>query len=318
MPTILDEILAVKRDEVAALQPRLEEFQTACRDAPPVRSLAEALRRTPAETASGKSAVPAEGRPASDGGTGGQAASGTPRIAGQSEIPNLPSEALAKEGPKSEFGGPIRILAEVKHRSPSAGVISDPFRPADIARAYQGGGADAVSCLTDERFFGGSIAHLREVRAAVDLPLLRKEFILDAVQVFEARAAGADAVLLIAEVLEPTEMADLAALATGLGMDVLAEAHGEAALETAIACGAPLVGINNRDLETFTVDLATTERLAARVRAAGRVLVAESGVKTAADVSRLLACGCDAILVGEGLLRSGDVAGTLAAFKGAT
>jgi len=243
MPNILDKILAVKRDEVAALRPRLEEFQAACRDAPPVRSLAEALRRTPL----------------SGGSTGGQAASGTWSTESQSEIPNLPSEALAKEGP-----------------------------------------------LTDERFFGGSIAHLREVRAAVDLPLLRKEFILDPVQVFEARAAGADAVLLIAEALEPTEMADLAALATGLGMDVLAEAHGEAALESAIGCGAPLVGINNRDLTTFAVDLATTERLSPRVREAGRVLVAESGVKSAADVSRLLACGCDAVLVGEGLLRSGD------------
>jgi len=301
MPNILDKILAVKRDEVAALRPRLEEFQAACRDAPPVRSLAEALRRTPL----------------SGGSTGGQAASGTWSTESQSEIPNLPSEALAKEGPKSEIADPIRILAEVKHRSPSAGVISDPFRPARTARAYEAGGADAVSCLTDERFFGGSIAHLREVRAAVDLPLLRKEFILDPVQVFEARAAGADAVLLIAEALEPTEMADLAALATGLGMDVLAEAHGEAALASAIGCGAPLVGINNRDLATFAVDLATTERLAPRVREAGRVLVAESGVKSAADVSRLLACGCDAVLVGEGLLRSGDVAGTLAAFKSA-
>ncbi|MEA3368277.1 MAG: indole-3-glycerol phosphate synthase TrpC [Planctomycetota bacterium] len=291
MPNILDDILAVKRDEVAALQPRMEEFQAACRDAPPVRSLAEALRRTPL----------------SGGSTGGQAASGTRSTESQSEIRN----------PKSEFGGPIRILAEVKHRSPSAGVISDPFRPADIARAYQGGGADAVSCLTDERFFGGSIAHLREVRAAVDLPLLRKDFLIDAVQVFEARAAGADAVLLIAEALEPAEMADLAAMARGLGMDILAEAHGEAALEAAVGCGAPLVGINNRDLATFTVNLATTEHLAPRVREAGRVLVAESGIKTAADVSRLLACGCDAILVGEGLLRSGDVAGKLAEFKAA-
>ena len=302
MPTILDKILAVKRDEVAVLRPRLEEFHAACGDAPPVRSLAEALRR----------------REPGEEGTGGQDVHGTRPGAGQSDIPNLPSEALAKEGPKSEIGGPIRILAEVKHRSPSAGFICEPFEPGRLARAYEAGGADAVSCLTDERFFGGSIAHLREVRAAVDLPILRKEFIIDEVQVFEARAAGADAVLLIAEALEQAEMADLAALATGLGMDVLAEAHGEAALASAIGCGAPLVGINNRDLETFTVDLGTTERLASRVRAAGRVLVAESGVKTADDVSRLLACGCDAILVGEGLLRSGDVAGKLAEFKSAT
>ena len=304
MPTILDEILAAKRDEAAALRPRQEEYEAACRDAPPVRSLAEALQRTPSDISDRNSPAPEAGQPASDAGTGGQAASGTGR---QSEIRN----------PKSEIGGPIRILAEVKHRSPSAGVLCDPFEPGRLARAYEAGGADAVSCLTDGPFFGGSIAHLREVRAAVDLPVLRKEFIIDEIQVFEARAAGADAVLLIAEALQPQETADLAAVARAIGMDVLAEAHGEAAMEAAIASGAPLVGINNRDLATFEVDLGATERLAPRVREAGRVLVAESGIKTAADVSRLLACGCDAILVGEGLLRSGDVAGTLAEFKGA-
>ena len=259
MPNILDKILAVKREEVAALSSRAADFKAACRDAPPPRSLAEALRR-------------AEGEP-------------------------------------------VRVMAEVKHRSPSAGVICDPFAPAEIARAYADGGADAVSCLTDGQFFGGSIQHLREVRAAVDLPVLRKEFIIAPVQIYEARAAGADAVLLIAEALEAGDMADLAALARSLGMDVLAEAHGDATLEKAIGCGAPLVGINNRDLTTFAVSLETTERLASRVRDAGRILVAESGVKTAADVSRLLACGCHAILVGEGLLRSGDVAGKLAEFK---
>jgi len=276
MPTILDEILAVKRDEVAALRPRQAEYEAACRDAPPVRSLAEALRRTPPEA----------------------------------------GEVSDSRFPVSDFG-PIRILAEVKHQSPSAGVICDPFEPGRLARAYEGGGADAVSCLTDREFFGGSIADLREVRAAVDLPILRKDFLIDDVQIFEARAAGADAVLLIAEALEPGAMADLAAMARGIGMDVLAEAHGEAALDAAVGCGARLVGINNRDLATFEVDLGTTERLAPRVREAGRALVAESGIKTAADVSRLLACGCDATLVGEGLLRSGDMAGKLAEFKAA-
>jgi len=259
VPNILDEILAVKRDEVAALRVRAGDLKAACRDAPPPRSLRAALRRTEGE--------------------------------------------------------PIRVMAEVKHRSPSAGVICDPFVPAEVARAYEDGGADAISCLTDEAFFGGSIDHLREVRAAVDLPVLRKEFIIAPVQVVEARAAGADAVLLIAEALEAQEMADLAALAADLGMDVLAEAHSEATLERAIGCGAPLVGINNRDLTTFEVSLETTERLAPRVCDAGRVLVAESGIRTAADVSRLLACRCDAILVGEALLRSGEVAEKLAAFK---
>lgn len=212
-------------------------------------------------------------------------------------------------------GGPIRIIAEVKHRSPSAGVICDPFVPADVARRYEQGGADAVSCLTDREFFGGSLEHLREVRAAVALPVLRKDFILDRAQVYEARAAGADAVLLIAEALDQGAMADLAALAAELEMDVLAEAHGEAAVERAIACGAPLVGINNRDLATFKVGLATTEHLASRVLAAGRGLVAESGVKTAADVRRLLAVGADAVLVGEGLLRAADPGRALAELK---
>jgi len=147
--------------------------------------------------------------------------------------------------------------------------------------------------------------------------VLRKEFIIAPVQIYEARAAGADAVLLIAEALEAGEMADFASLARSLGMDVLAEAHGDATLEQALRCGAPLVGINNRDLTTFDVSLETTERLAPRVRDAQRVLVAESGIQTPADVSRLLACGCDGILVGEGLLRSGDIAGKLAEFKSA-
>ena len=133
----------------------------------------------------------------------------------------------------------------------------------------------------------------------------------------EARAAGADAILLIAEALEPARMVDLAALAAELGMDVLAEAHSEAALEKALACGAALVGINNRDLATFKVSLETTERLAPLVLDAGRVLVAESGIRTAADVSRLLAAGADAILVGEGLLKSGAIAAKIAEFKNA-
>jgi len=262
VPNILDKILAVKRKEVAALQAREADLEVACRDAPPPRSLAGALRRLEGE--------------------------------------------------------PLRVMAEVKHRSPSAGVICAPFVPAEIARTYEQGGADAISCLTDEPFFGGSIEHLREIRAAVDLPVLRKDFIIAPAQVVEARAAGADAVLLIAEALEADAMADLASLAADLGMDVLAEAHSDAMLDKAIGCGAPLVGINNRDLTTFAVSLETTERLAARVLDAGRILVAESGIQTAADVSRLLSCHCHAILVGEGLLRSGDVAGKLAEFKAGT
>jgi indole-3-glycerol phosphate synthase len=259
MPTILDDILKVKQDEVASLAPRLADLRSAARSAPPPRCLAAALRR------------------------------GAVRH--------------------------IRIIAEVKHQSPSAGVIVDPFSPAGIARQYAEAGADAISCLTDRQFFGGSIDDLREVRAAVDLPILRKDFIIDPIQVYEARAAGADAFLLIAEALEDTPMRDLTALGVELGMDVLAEAHSQAALERALACGAALVGINNRDLATFHVSLDTTVRLAPQVKHAGRTLVAESGIKTGADVSRLLACDVDAILVGEGLLRSGRIADKMAEFK---
>ena len=211
----------------------------------------------------------------------------------------------------------IRIIAEVKHRSPSAGVLIAPFVPAEIACRYADAGADAISCLTDREFFGGSIDHLREVRAAVHLPILRKDFIIAPEQVYEARAAGADAILLIAEALGQAEMTDLAGLAGSFGMDVLAEAHSEPAARKAIACGAACVGINNRDLSTFAVDLSASERLAPVVLAAGRVLVAESGIKTGADVKRLLAAGADAILVGEGLLKSGDIAAKLAEFKNA-
>jgi indole-3-glycerol phosphate synthase len=261
MPTILDDILKVKAQEVAALAPHLENLKSTARDMPPARSMAAALRRG-----------------------------------------NDPA---------------IRLIAEVKHRSPSSGVIIDPFHPADIARQYADAGADAISCLTDRQFFGGSLDDLRAVRGTVDLPVLRKDFLIDESQVYEARVTGADAVLLIAEALEVDRMVDLAALAAELGMDVLAEAHSAAPLEKAIACGAALVGINNRDLATFRVSLDTTVHLAGMVEDAGRVLVAESGIKTGADVSRLLACGADAILVGEGLLKSGAIAPKIAEFKAA-
>jgi len=322
MPSILERILAVKRREVADLAPRVDALRSAALDAPPPRGFAAALRRgrglketgaVPFSRCCEKGTVPVSGPPRAKKGT-----------APVSNPPSAAAAPLLRRTGQPETGaapffasGPIRIIAEVKHRSPSAGVIIEPFVPADIARRYAEGGADAISCLTDREFFGGAIGHLSEVRAAVALPVLRKDFLIAPVQVYEARAAGADAVLLIAEALEAAEMADLAALAADLGMDALAEAHGEAALEKAIACGAACVGINNRDLATFKVDLATAERLAPAVLAAGRVLVAESGIKAAADVRRLLAAGADAILVGEGLLKSGAIAETLAEFKNA-
>jgi len=225
------------------------------------------------------------------------------------------SAALRRSQGTVPVSSPIRIVAEIKRRSPSAGVIVNPFDPVRIAATYAAAGAEAISCLTDREFFGGSIEDLRRVRTAVPRPVLRKDFLVAPVQIYEARAAGADAVLLIAEALEGAAMEDLAALAADLGMEVLAEAHGEEALASAIACGAAPVGVNNRDLATFKVDLATTERLAPAVRKAGRVLVAESGIASVADVRRVLAAGADAVLVGEALLRSPDIAATIAEFK---
>jgi indole-3-glycerol phosphate synthase len=309
MGTILDTILSVKRREAADLLPRLADLRAACRSMPPPRGFAAALRKTGPDPFSGAGTVPFSGR----------SEKGAVPIA-------RPSRASAEKGtdPFSESpekgsvpSAPIRIVAEIKHRSPSAGVIIEPFEPAAIAQQYAAAGADAISCLTDREFFGGCLDDLRLVRAAVGLPVLRKDFLLTPVQVYEARAAGADAILLIAEAMERTRMTELADLAAELGMDILAEAHSEAALEKAIECRAACIGINNRDLTTFKVDLATTERLAPQVLAAGRILVAESGVHTAADVRRLRDAGADAILVGEGLLRCGAIAAKLAEFKNA-
>lgn len=209
----------------------------------------------------------------------------------------------------------VRLLAEIKRRSPSAGAIREGADPAAIARAYASGGAAALSVLTDEPFFGGSLEALRAVRAAVALPLLRKDFTIDPVQVWEARGAGADAILLIVRILDDDRLGDLHALARSLGMDVLVEVHDAAELERAQRIGAALIGVNNRDLSTFTTDLSLSLRLAPQVDA--RVtLVAESGIRTAEDVRRLGAAGIDAILVGESLMRQTDVGTAAAALAG--
>jgi indole-3-glycerol phosphate synthase len=174
-----------------------------------------------------------------------------------------------------------------------------------IARAYEAGGAAALSVLTDERYFGGSLAVLESVRRATRLPLLRKDFVLDAYQLDEARVAGADAVLLIVAALPPPEVARLREHAVALGLDVLVEVHDEAELDVAKGAGADLIGINNRDLRTFHTDLAVTERLAPRV-AEGALVVAESGIFGREDVARLLRAGAAALLVGESLMREPD------------
>ncbi len=212
-----------------------------------------------------------------------------------------------------------RIIAELKRRSPSKGEIRPDFEPVDCARAYGEGGAAALSVLTDERYFGGHLDYLEKVRRAVDLPLLRKDFVVDAYQVREARVRGADAVLLIVAAFPGGCGADtLAGLrddAVALGLDVLVEVHDEAELEVALGIGADLVGVNNRDLRTFEVDLATTERLAARAPE-GVVLVAESGIFTPQHLARLETAGAHAFLVGESLMREPDLADALRSLRG--
>ncbi|MEX2582227.1 MAG: indole-3-glycerol phosphate synthase TrpC [Gemmatimonadota bacterium] len=209
----------------------------------------------------------------------------------------------------------VRLLAEIKRRSPSAGVIRADTDPVDVARRYAEGGAAALSVLTDEEFFGGSLEALRQVRAKVDLPLLRKDFVLDPVQVWEARAAGADAILLIVRILDDDRLGDLHRLATELGMDVLVEIHDARELDRALSVGADLIGVNNRDLSTFRTDLTLSLELAPSVDP-GITLVAESGIRTAEDVQRLGAAGVDAILVGESLMRQTDVREAAAALSG--
>ena len=222
----------------------------------------------------------------------------------------LRKQAEAAVEPR-DFAGALRggetvsVIAEVKRKSPSAGWIHRDLNAAGQASVYVHGGASALSVLTDEEHFGGSREDLESVRSAVDVPVLRKDFILDPVQVYEARAMGADAVLLIVRILEADGLAELLALAEELGMAALVEAHDGPELDRALAAGATVVGINNRDLDTFETDLGVAESLAARVPE-GLVLVGESGIHGPEDVDRLGAAGVDAVLVGESLVRSSD------------
>jgi indole-3-glycerol phosphate synthase len=208
-----------------------------------------------------------------------------------------------------------RVIAEIKRASPSKGMLHPDLDPALVAQAYAAGGAAALSVLTDRDFFGGSFADLAAARAAVALPVLRKDFLLDEYGVLEARANGADAVLLIAALLDALAMRRLRELADALGMAALVEVHDAAEMAAAAESGARIVGVNNRDLRTFTVDLGLTERLAA-LRPPGTLLVAESGIRTPADVRRLAACGADCLLVGESLVTAPDPGAQLRALLG--
>ena len=252
MSTILDTILARKRDEVAARRQQVSQFELKARaaSAPPVRGFADAIA--------------------------GKIAAGLPAV-----------------------------IAEVKKASPSKGVIRAEFDPAAIARSYQVGGAACLSVLTDVDFFQGSDAFLQQARAACTLPVLRKDFIVDAYQVYEARVLGADCVLLIAAALDDVQLSEYAFIADALGMDVLVEVHDLDELERALPVPARLLGINNRNLKTFEVALQTTLDLQHAVPA-DRVLVTESGIFAPADVARMRNADVHAFLVGEAFMRQPD------------
>jgi indole-3-glycerol phosphate synthase len=209
----------------------------------------------------------------------------------------------------------VKLIAEIKKASPSKGVLRTDFRPVEIACTYEAHGASCLSVLTDEQYFQGSLAVLREVRAAVGIPVLRKDFILDSYQLLEARAAGADAVLLIAECLDDCNLRKLHNEALDLGLTPLVELYEPENLPRVLAAGATLVGINNRDLRTFETDLAHTIRLRDQVPA-DCVLVAESGIRTRADVERLAAAGVHAMLVGESLMIQQDIGRAVAELLG--
>jgi indole-3-glycerol phosphate synthase len=235
--------------------------------------------------------------------------------------------ALRTPSRNTQHATRVALIAEVKKASPSAGIICKDFDPVRIAKEYEAAGANCLSVLTHERFFQGSLDYLRQIRAAVKLPLLRKDFIIDERQILEAIEWGADAILLIVAILDDERLKRFHALAKSAGLAVLVEVHDETELERAMAMGADLIGVNNRDLKTFKVDLGTTERLAAilnrrtgaspvshvkkengdRQDACPTLLVAESGIHTRADVERLAKCGAKAILVGESLMKGGDI-----------
>ncbi len=206
-------------------------------------------------------------------------------------------------------GERVQLIAEVKKASPSRGVIRSDFNPVEIAQTYASNGASAISVLTEARYFQGSLNHLRDIREALGskrLPLLRKDFIHDPYQIYESRAYGADSLLLIVAILNPEKLEELFWLSHELGMSCLVEVHNEAELEIALRRQARIIGINNRDLRTFTVDLATTKQLRPFIPP-GRIVVSESGIKNRDDMEKLRKWHVDAVLIGESLLSAPDI-----------
>ena len=240
----------------------------------------------------------------------------------QEPLPEL-KKKLDSVAPTRGFAAKLRrssttgtaIIAEVKKGSPSKGIIRADFDPVAIARSYERGGASCLSVLTDEQYFYGSLSYLSQIRSQVNLPLLRKDFIIDPYQVFQARVAGADAILLIAAALDDERLRELAELATALQLDTLLEVHDAAELERALELPVDLIGINNRNLQTFVTDLATTEQLAGKIPDR-QLAVAESGIHQRSDIERLQRAGAGAFLIGESLMREADIEGKLAALLG--
>lgn len=223
---------------------------------------------------------------------------------------------LAAQGRRPAEPAPApRLIAEIKERSPSRGPIRPGIDPVQVAKAYKAGGAACLSVLTDSKFFGGTLERIADVRAAVDLPILEKDFVLEPYQVVEARVCGADCILLIVSALDRTQLKEMHVQALGLGLDALVEAHSREELEFAVESGFELIGLNNRDLKTFEVSLDTTLTLAQTVPE-DRVLVGESGIFCREDVERLAEAGVDAMLVGEALMTAEDIAARTAEFCG--
>lgn len=208
----------------------------------------------------------------------------------------------------------LSVISEVKKASPSKGLIQPNFDPVKIAKEYETCGADAVSCLTEEHYFQGSSEYFKAIRQAIGLPMIRKDFIIDEYQIYEARLMGADAILLIAAVLDDEKLKRFGDTARSLGLDILAETHDESELERVLALDFDIIGINNRNLKTFEVTLETTARLAGMIPE-GKVIVSESGIRDNTDMKTVRRYGADAVLIGETLMRSGNIGSTLTALR---
>ena len=230
----------------------------------------------------------------------------------EQKLKDLVGKMYIKSSFKRNISRPhhITLIAELKKASPSRGIIRGDFNPLKIALTYQANGASALSVLTDERFFEGNLKILKELKERVTIPLLRKDFIIDEYQIYESLYYGADAILLIAQILTGEELASFYKIAKDLGMDVLVEVHNEEDMEKALKSGASIIGINNRDLTTFRVDITTTQRLI-RLIPENKVKVSESGIKTYEDVMFLKSLGINAVLIGETFMDADDIAGKM-------